>query len=362
MDSSTEFARPAQGAKSDCRSPAPSVRQVVGWLWSLPDNLGAALAVGLIFSAAVLTIAALYGAPLVVPQERVSAALGLNAVLPVVFAIVLYIALRLVRVRTGKARPDDRPLGQMIAVDITLMGIFLVVTYFHFSLKIWVQVINPNLYDKAYFAVDEAFRPVLELFYWIRLNIFELVPKTDAWYQGAFLLMFITGFCSLAIARPIYYPRFCLGVLLTLSIGGLSYLVAPAVGPFVFEEGLNRQATEAQQTMYWAHQQAVQHGMAWIKQVGPAYFTGGLAAMPSLHIAQAVVMTYFIHRAGSPLMPLFVVICLWVTVESVASRWHYLIDLPVGFVLAAIVIWLTNRLCDASGSAAPVARTQPVRH
>ena len=33
-------------------------------------------------------------------------------------------------------------------------------------------------------------------------------------------------------------------------------------------------------------------------------------------------------------------------IESVASRWHYLIDLPAGALLAVFVVWLTNRLCD----------------
>jgi hypothetical protein len=178
------------------------------------------------------------------------------------------------------------------------------------------------------------------------------VPGADAWYQGAFLLMFISGFCSLAVTRNPVYPRFCLGVLLTLSIGALSYMIAPALGPFIYEDGLSASATQAQASMYWAHQQAVQHGMDWIERAGPGYFTGGLAAMPSLHIAHAIVMTYFIKRAGSPLFVLFLLICFWVTIESVASRWHYLIDLPAGLGVALLVIWLTNRITAGSPSQA----------
>ena len=254
-----------------------------------------------LFSVVVLAIALVFGAPLTVPQERVSAALGLNAVLPVAFAMALYLALRVYKRLAGKQNPKDPPLLQAIAIDMTLMGLFLVTTYFHFSLKTWVQVINPNLYDGLYYDIDKQLQPILDLFYWIRSSYFTLMPSTDAWYQAAFLLMFITGFCSLAITLNRYYPHFCLGVLLTLSIGGLSYLVAPAVGPFIYEEGLNKHATEAQAAMYWAHKQAVLYGMPWIERAGPGYFTGGLAAMPSLHIAQAVAMTYFIRRAGSPL-------------------------------------------------------------
>ena len=166
------------------------------------------------------------------------------------------------------------------------------------------------------------------------------------------MLMFITGFCHLSVTRNRYYPQFCLGVLLTLAIGGLSYLIAPAVGPFIYEDGLNPLATEAQAAMYWAHLQAVEHGMPWIREAGPAYFTGGLAAMPSLHIAQALSMTYFVYRAGSPLFVLFLLICFWVTIESVASRWHYIIDLPAGLLLSLLVIWLAHKLCRDRTAAA----------
>jgi hypothetical protein len=35
---------------------------------------------------------------------------------------------------------------------------------------------------------------------------------------------------------------------------------------------------------------------------------------------------------------------LWILIDSIALRWHYVIDVPVGFALALFVIWLTNRI------------------
>ena len=324
----------------------PDPKDSVSWLLSLPSGLGISIAVVAVFAFISLTIAAIYGAPLTFPRERVSAALGVSAVLPVAIAIGLYVLLRAAKVAIGKSPANPVPLTQSIAVDLTLMFLFLVATYFHFSLKTWAHVINPALYDEAYYAIDLQFQPVLDLFDWIRAGFFTLIPGADALYQGAFLLLFISGFCSLAVTRDPVYPRFCIAVLLTMSLGALSYLVAPALGPFLFEDGLNQQATQAQAGMLWAHRQVEQQGMAWIKEVGPAYFTGALAAMPSLHMTHAFVMTYFIHQARSPLVGMFFLICFWVTIESVASRWHYLIDLPAGLLLAAFIIWLTNWLCD----------------
>ena len=354
MDSSVGLECPV--ARPGARRPALAypARRAVHWFLALPDHLGAAITIVAAFSAIVLGIAAVYGAPLSMPRERISAALGLHAALPVAFAIVFYVALRAFKVLTGRQTAADPPLARTIAVDMTLMALFITVTYFHFSLKTWVQVINPALYDEAYFAVDRQMQPLLDLFYWIRANIFSLMPNADALYQAAFLLMFIVGFCSLAVTRSPYYPQFSIAVLLTMSLGALSYLPAPALGPFIYEEGLNKHATQAQAAMLWAHKQAVQHGMPWIAKAGPAYFTGALSAMPSLHIAHGVAMTYFMARAGSPMTIFFLLICFWVLIESVASRWHYLIDLPVGLALAAFVICLTNRICrDKARQAGP---------
>lgn len=317
-------------------------------LVALPEGLGVAIIVVGLFSLVVLAIAALYGAPLTFPRERVSLALGYSAVLPVAVAITLYIVLRLYRALFRRNAVHEAPLPQMIATDLTLMGLFLLATYFHFSLKTWVQLINPNLYDEYYMAVDRSLQPVLDAFAWIRSGYFTALPNTDTWYQLAFLLMFITGFCNLAISRKPVYAQFCVGVLLTLCVGALSYLIAPALGPFIYEDGLNAKATQAQAGMLWAHEQIMQEGMAWIARAGPDYFTGGLAAMPSLHMAHAIVMTWFIARARSTLVVPFLAICGWVTVESVVSRWHYLIDLPAGAILAAFIIWLTGRLCALS--------------
>jgi hypothetical protein len=102
--------------------------------------------------------------------------------------------------------------------------------------------------------------------------------------------------------------------------------------------------------MLWAHEQVMRDGMAWIAKAGPDYFTGGLAAMPSLHMAHALVMTWFMIKARSIWVPAFLLITFWVLIESVASRWHYIIDLPAGALLAVFVIWLTNRFCASAAS------------
>lgn len=359
MGRQAELAQTARHWQAPASASLPVAQRALRWLLGLPEGLGVAIIIVTLFSLAVLAFAVAYDAPLLVPRERMSAALGYNAVFPVVSAVGLYVGLRSYRRLIGRRLPAEPPLFRLVATDLVLMALFLVTTYFHFSFKTWVQVINPNLYDPHYLAVDRALQPLIDLFYWIRANFFALLPHADEWYQAAFLLMFATGFCQLAITRSAVYPRFCIGILLGMCLGALAYLPAPALGPFIYGDGLNPEATEAQARMLWAHNQAKHGGMPWVAEAGASYFTGALAAMPSLHIAHAVVMTWFIIQARSMLSWLFLFICFWIVIESVASRWHYLIDLPAGMLLAVCIIWLTSRLCPLpAGGHASCARVQ----
>ncbi len=73
------------------------------------------------------------------------------------------------------------------------------------------------------------------------------------------------------------------------------------------------------------------------------YFVSPLAAMPSLHISHALVFSYYaITRMKIISIPM-VLITFYIFVDSIALRWHYLIDLPAGIALAIVAILLSNR-------------------
>ena len=44
----------------------------------------------------------------------------------------------------------------------------------------------------------------------------------------------------------------------------------------------------------------------------------------------------------------FLVILVFILVESVAARWHYLVDAPAGLMVAAAAILIANRICDGT--------------
>ena len=318
----------------------------------LPRWVKAAAVLCIGFGLLVAVIGWLVGVPLASPNERVNLALGLNAGVPVLLGFVAYVLAQGINMAVTR-RFEIARIGRAAAVDATVFASFVLVMYFHFNLKMWVPLVNPLRFDEAYMVTDRWLEPVIALFRAIR----GLAPAGWAWfdhlYQLGFVLMFVLSFAVLAVSRDRHYPHFVLGIMLVMIIGGLAYLVAPAVGPFLFEDGMNAAATAAQAGMWRVYGTVVAEGAPWIAANGSDYFTGALAAMPSLHIAHAAVMTWYMHRSRLIVRWPFLVILLFILIESVVSRWHYLIDAPAGLMVAAAAILIANRICDPEADKSP---------
>jgi hypothetical protein len=317
----------------------------------LPRWVLAALLLSTGFGLVVTLIGIAVGVPLTPPTERVSLALGFNAAIPVLLGFVSYALARGVNMAVSR-RLQFRELGRAAAADLTVLVCFTLLVYFHFNLKMWIPLINPLRFDEAYMATDRFFEPVIATFEWVRSLLPTELPLFDHFYQLGFFLMFIISFAVLAVSRDRHYPHYALGLMLVISLGGLSYLIAPAVGPFLFEDGANAAATEAQAGMWAAYQTLVETGPSWIAAYGADYFTGPPAAMPSLHLAHATVMVYYLNRSRLAIRWPFMLLWAFILIESVVSRWHYLVDAPAGILVAIAAILIANRICDEDVHAA----------
>src|SRR3546814_2847950 len=99
---------------------------------------------------------------------------------------------------------------------------------------------------------------------------------------------------------------------------------------------------------------SVATGPAFLAKHGSINFTVGLAAMPSLHSASAYLFFLFAWKHGKVLVPLYSFILAYILIMAVASRWHYIIDIPVGMTLA----WASYKLADWF---TPLPNTKPDR-
>ena len=300
-----------------------------------------------IFAAIAVLLSRMAGVPFGKPVDGTIPAFGVDFSVPPLAAAVGYLLLQVGCALFGRTRHPVRRLLQRMLDDYLLLVLFVVVIYIHFNIKMWVPLLNPHRYDVEYFAIDQAVRPVLDILGWIRAKVALGLPAVDLWYQVGFFSIIVVSFMGHSVGNRRWHYHNMIALLLIEMIGPLTYLIAPAVGPFIFEQGPNRLATAAELSMYDVYKQVLSGGAAWIAQHGSVAFAEPLSAMPSLHLGAATVVTYYAVRARHPILPFVLLATLWIGIESVVARWHYLVDLPVALVLAILIIWITNRLCGA---------------
>jgi hypothetical protein len=308
-----------------------------------------AMVLALTFCAFGLALSYLEGIPFTAPVLGKMPGVSMTYWVPLIAAIIGYLLLQIVAAFVGRALGvSHRSWGQVLrnAVDdYLLLGLFVLVVYVHFNMKMWVPLINPHLFDQDYYAVDQALQPLLDSFFAIRQGIARFLPAADVWYLAGYMSIFVLSFLSHALGDRRWHYHNLLGLLISQILGPLSYLIAPAVGPFIYEHGASVLATHTELRMYDVYQQVRQGGAAWIAEYGGHFFTFPLAAMPSLHVGTMFVMVYYAVRARLWVAPITVVAFAWIFIESVAARWHYLIDLPFGLLLAFLTIAISNQIC-----------------
>jgi hypothetical protein len=112
--------------------------------------------------------------------------------------------------------------------------------------------------------------------------------------------------------------------------------------------------------MFDFHRNAIEGGRDWLAANGGASFVAGLAAMPSLHAAGAFLFFVFAWKHGRPLVPLYGAALFFILVTSIATRWHYIIDLPIGIALAYGCVRLAERIVKPIEVDVPAPSTSPM--
>ncbi len=308
------------------------------------NGIAFASLVALTFLAVALAISAIARTHLTVPRPGDIPGLHINYWIPPICAALGYLLLQCATHYLGFQKPSWRVIVKRAAGDYLLLGLFILVVYVHFNIKMWIPVINPRLFDEDYYAVDQAAGSLIALFDYLRSLLARVLPNADLWYQAAFFAVFVLSFLCHALGRRRFHYHNMTALLLIESIGPLTYLIAPAIGPFIYQHGTNVLATAAELRMYGIYELVRAGGAAWIRQYGGQFFAEPLAAMPSLHVGASFIIAYYAVRARLWVAPIAIFAFCWIFIESVAARWHYLVDLPAGILLAVAVIAVTNHL------------------
>ncbi len=234
----------------------------------------------------------------------------------------------------------------------------LVVTYCHFQCKVWMPLIHPHRFGALYESVDHSLSPLVV---WCN-DFVRLMERAglnvSAAYHGWFIIFFFICFGLHALYDNTTGQRqVILGVGWILALGGVAYWIAPAVGPFIYRHGVDSNATLIQDHMWEKF-----HLLVLTRKVPVSYFLMPPAAMPSLHIAHAAFLVWMLRRLSRGLSLLFIPILLWFMVTAVGLAWHYILDIPAGFLLAAIGVVLVKKMLPdlaTKVSLQPAAAAEP---
>lgn len=301
----------------------------------------------LVFVIIGFSISLLFGLPISLPASTSLAFTGMGNIVPVL-VVLAGLLITLLTQRAGRTLYFATVLAAYGAILIT-----------HFNVKLWAHAVNPVLWDEEYRWVDELFRPAVTGAIRAREALATIIGPIDWLYLFAFLAMF--G-CSIIVHSSRSFPVFrkvVLTAMLVHVLGGLSYLIAPAIGPFIYERGVNDLETQRQIFMLAAHDASLSGGIAWFRTEGSEFLATGLAAMPSLHVASSAVFVYYAWKHERHLSWFYLPLFGFIMIEAVATRWHYLIDLVAGLGLTALAIFVVEFtfrrwMPEISGSNQPV--------
>lgn len=217
-------------------------------------------------------------------------------------------------------------------------GIILIA---HFNIKLWMSLINPALWDDFYWQTDQMVRPLVDAAFWVHVAADRIMPAGEHLYLFAFLAMFAGSIIVHSMQRFIVFRKVIFTAMLVHVLGALSYLVMPAVGPFLYEPGVNALETARQEHMFGGYQALIAGGRPWIVSQGNQFMFAAVAAMPSLHVASSAVFVYYAWNYARWLGVLYLPLFVFIIFEAVATRWHYWIDVVVGLALTALAIAIT---------------------
>ena len=322
-----------------------------GTIWrtaalAVPRPVWAMALITAAFSLYVVATCAYLGVTLPSLTSKVVFVVGFRATTPIAIALFLYVWLFMFRFWRHEGGPWSalRTGALEVSETIVVLVMFSCVVYFHFALKLLIPLINDSVYDKELRLTDEWVRSLVDFCLYVRGFVPRTAAAVDLVYMYAYYVMFYLSFGLHFAFNRTYRIHYALAIVLSLSLGALGYLIYPAVGPFIYEPGLSLVGSGQQALLLDSFRNVQEHGQAWVNQNVSERFTAAPAAMPSLHVANAWIAVYYAAKVRSVLTGFMVLAFVWILIEAIATRWHYVIDLPIGFALAVVVIMLANRI------------------
>ncbi len=246
-------------------------------------------------------------------------------------------SLGIVAVRANFLRP---PLARALVYRTSM---FLPVASSYFILGSLLPLVNPGSLDRELYAVD------LTLFGVEPSLAFDSVvnPWSTEWFAFFYFAYFFVILVHILTVfvfsrRQRVLGEFATGLILCYCVGHVVYMIVPGFGPF--------------RALASAFSNDLVGGQ-WMDMVMTAVTSGGAQKdiFPSLHTAAPTFIALFAHRHRHLIpfratWPVIGFIALNIVLATMFLRWHYVIDVVAGLVLAGaaaeIAARVTHRECE----------------
>jgi hypothetical protein len=247
--------------------------------------------------------------------------------------LLAFFLLVVLPVRSGMWRDGIfAPLGYRVALQGTVQT-----SYFFFGA--FLPLVNPASRDNALYALD------LRLFGFepsVALDRF-VTPLSSEWFAFYYFCYFLvltlhTIPIVLLVERERILGEFTVGMLMVFCVGHVGYIIVPGFGP-----------VKALSALY---QTQFPSGL-WVDTVMETVRSGGAQKdiFPSIHTAAPTFITLFSfrHRSRMPFCyswPVVGFFTLNIICATLFLRWHWLIDVVAGLLLATASWWLSVVITD----------------
>jgi membrane-associated phospholipid phosphatase len=228
------------------------------------------------------------------------------------------------------------------------------------NLKTMIPLIRPGLNDDLLYGIDRAIFLGGHPFRW--MNGLEIRGLPDLMVQSylAFFFLLIYGpIGAILFGSSRRLERVVATYIIAYFAGAAAYLALPAVGPAfasetarIFDSTSGFQIKTALLEMY--------RGFLTDPRNAPVFPFEGLASLPSLHVAIALLSIHGLRAIERRLAALLVVPLVLLSISTLYLGMHHFLDLPAGVAVALFSLAAVKRLYPAPRpSAAPKTAPQP---
>lgn len=217
--------------------------------------------------------------------------------------------------------------------------------------------VRSSLYDPEMFRLDDLlFRGHLDV--WFQSIISPKTTEAFAFcYSGLYLFPIVVGMTLYLQWRHREFRAFLLAFIVAGWVGYVGYLLVPVIGPrFFYPElyGVSLNASHVSETVRTAAMQTANDAgmrfLALAEQVSDRAAYGGeypRNCFPSLHTAWGVVVLICSYRYTRPLFYVLAIPLLGMIAATSYLRFHYMVDVLAGALLAVCMVTVMPRLDHA---------------